>query len=224
MSQADAAPITGNYEFAPVKSAGIIGPQSPTATRRSLLAGMAFAPMAFAASPSSLAASPSKWKEISARYRAAQAEWDQFLDRVYNPAVDRLIALAPPPPSYFTITARNGKSIEYWYDRKDPDAWTNNGSPMIAEKAKAQADSWRRWEITHARARRDIGMDAIEAEDTRRSQHIDALRNELVATRVSSPAEMLEKLEIVWGEHCDPEPHREELFRDFRALAGDCAA
>lgn len=219
MSQADAAPITGNYKFAPVKSAGIIAAQSPTATRRSLLAGMAFAPIAFAGSTSSRAASPSKWKENSARYRAAQAEWDQFLERVYNPAVDRLIALAPTPPSYFTIAARNGKAIEYWYDRKDPDAWTNNGSPLIAEKAKAQADSWRRWEITHTRARHEIGMDAIEAEDTRRSLHIDRLRNELMATPVVNASELLEKLTILWAEGSDPEIFRDHIFGDVRRLS-----
>ena len=221
MSQADAAPITGNYKFAPVKSAGIIGTEAPTATRRSLLVGIAFAPTAFAASSSnSLAASPSKWKEISARYRAAQADWDRFLDQVYNPAVDRLIALAPPPPSYFTVVARSGKVSEFWHDRKNPDAWTDNPSPLIAKKAQVQADGWRRWEITHARARLEIGMDTIEAEDSRRSQHIDRLRTQLIATRISSPAEMLEKLELVWGDGDDPEPYKEQLFRDFRTLAG----
>lgn len=180
-----------------------------------MLAGLLVA----AASPPSLAGSPSKWKEALARYRAGHAEWDRFLQEVYNPAVDELERRAPRPPYSFTVTARNAKVLEFMHDRNDPDQWKYCVSPSIKAKGEALAEAWRKWQIDQDAIRQEIGFSAIVEEDSRRSKKIDALRDELIATRVGSPAEMLEKLEIVWGDYDDPEPHKEELFRDFRALA-----
>lgn len=96
---------------------------SAALSRRAAIGVFATMPIAVAiASASAHAAHPSKWKEALARWRAADALWDSFLDNIYNPAIEELDRRALAPPPSFMVTAKTGATQIYFHDREVPDA------------------------------------------------------------------------------------------------------
>lgn len=142
MSQANAAPITGDTILAPDMSAGNIADASPS--RRAFFAGVLLAPVAIAspviAHPSiwklaNPAGAGGGWKAALARYRAIDAAWDQFLATEYNPAIAELDRRAIAPPPGFTITAKSGREVFYLHDPANPEMWSGSPIPQISAEA-----------------------------------------------------------------------------------------
>ena len=218
MSQTNFAPNTGQYGFVPAKSAGIVGEKFPS--RRAVLAGLALVPAVAAISPPTRAARPSEWKEALARWRAAEAAWDDFLDGTYNPAIEELDRRAPAPPPNFTVTAKSGATQLYFYDRANPDEWTRNLSSLISEPARVLHDRWMQYDRDRNAAWQALRIDELSAEEDRLAAASTEARYKLMSTPVGNAAEMLQKIEIAWAPGCDPDLFRDELFADFRHLAG----
>lgn len=217
---------------------------SVSKTRRGLLAGIVATPFAAVALASSTnvgadegdatmnmqvfnlktrndaaAADASDWKDVVARYRAAEREEDHFLDTVYNPAVDECCRRTGcPPEGVYILKAKNGKTAKFVFDRHNPDEFANY--PVVAvrnwaNKTKSESENF--FENLE-RVKTDIGMDDIDAEDDRLSKRVYAMRDEVLQTRVPDAAALLEKLEICWEDGRDGDVLREHIFRDVRHL------
>lgn len=193
---------------------------SAALSRRAAIGVFATMPIAVAiASASAHAAHPSKWKEALARWRAADALWDSFLDNIYNPAIEELDRRALAPPPSFMVTAKTGATQIYFHDREVPDAWTANLSHAISGPAQQLRDRWSQYQRDYDSARNALRIDELSAEEDRLAANATKARYELLATPVSDAAELLQKMEIAWAPGCDPDLFRDELFRDFRHLA-----
>jgi len=215
MSQANAAPITGDTILAPGKSG------RSAVSRRAALTALAAVPAVAVAGTLPAQAAPDTWTLALRRYRAAEAAYHGHLANVWNPLVEKLDRLCPQPPISITIERTDKRREVFTYNRAKPDAWmwhpTVNGR-AAGEKLAARWIAWdHRYELLKARHRHD----AIEAEDKRLYECFQDAEDRLMLTPAPDADAVLMKLEILWADQFRERQEENEghIKRDLQRLA-----
>lgn len=221
MSQADAAPITGETIVTGGKSALPTGKgQCAALSRRAAIAALAAVPtIAVAAS----AATPKRdsWTLALQRYRKAAAAYEDYMATVREPLQDKICELCPFPPQTVSSEPRPGFRIEFTYNSTNPDAWmwqpTVEGR-KIGEKLSAE---WAAWRAHYGTVSERLGEDAIEAESDRLNDIMLASLDQLMLITAPDAAAVLTKLELMWDNPYNERQEENERLvrRDLRALA-----
>lgn len=162
---------------------------------------------------------PSEWKEVVARYRAAERENNEFIG-VYDLAIEeRRRRCGPTPPKKFKVIATSGKEVEYDIEYYTPEEW-GAAFPLSVRRAAVELNQrWIKWRENFAAAEADLHLKELDDKLECLGDAAYAAQDKVLETRAPSLAALLEKLEICWEEERDGDVLREHIFRDVAHLA-----
>ncbi|MFD1105067.1 hypothetical protein [Sphingobium olei] len=213
MSQADAAPITGEPVLTGGKSTAV------TVSRRAAIGALAVLPVATVAAPST--SSPAAlWRDALRAYHSAEADYLGHLNNVWNPLMVRLEQLCPMPPMH-EIVERNGRPLKVVYKSAEPDSWMRLPSVEAREVGRKLAAQWSTWSEGYGARQAEYNFWEIEQEDLRLYDLYQEAQDRLMRMPAPDAAALLTKLEIIWAdEYQDRQIENERLIRrDLQRLA-----
>ncbi|WP_278986355.1 hypothetical protein [Sphingobium yanoikuyae] len=224
MSQADAAPITGDTIVTGGKSALPTVKSNGLAvmSRRGALGALALVAAPVAAVPLATASdNASTWNEALHAWRKADAAYDAFFDKIWNPVQVELERRTPEPARSFSITTASGKTVTYDFVSSDPDCYARNPIPAISNPGRRMAEEWREWHIQYKAVAAELNVDALYDEDNRLYELRLEARDRLMNTPAPHVAAVLAKLEIMWEDRHKEREEENELIvmGDLRRLA-----
>lgn len=163
---------------------------------------------------------PSKWKELVARYRAAERDLSDFDDRVHDPAIsERMRRCGPRPQKKFTITTQDDSVIQYDLSNYTADQWEKHSNRAVRDAAVRLNDDWIAWRSCFATAEADLNLAELDLTLERLNDAVYAAQDAVLMEPTPHAAALLEKLEICWEEGRDGDVLREHIFRDVAHLA-----
>lgn len=218
MSQAVAAPITGDPILAPGKSA------HSAVSRRAALTALAAVPAVAIVSSSPAHSAADNWTLALRDYRAAEAAYHGHIANVWNPLVEKLERLCPLPPSSVTIERADKRRDVFTYNRAKPDAWMWH--PTVDGRAAGGklTAQWIEWEQRYSRLKEQHCHDAIDDDNTRLYERFREAEDRLMLTPAPDAAAVLVKLEILWADEFRERQEENERYikRDLQQLAALC--
>ena len=216
MSQAVAAPITGDPILAPGKSG------RSAVSRRAALSALAVVPAVAVASALPAQAAPDNWTLALRHYRAAEAAYCGHLANVWNPLLEKMEKrCGAPPPLSVTIERPDGRPDIFRYQMNNPNAWMWH--PTVAGRAAGEklTAEWAVWEDRYAKIEEQHNFHAVDNEDKRLYAAFQDAEDRLMLTPAPDAAAVLMKLEILWADQFSERQAETEVYikRDLQRLA-----
>jgi hypothetical protein len=165
-------------------------------------------------------ASRSAWSQAYARFRSADVKWDAFIANTHNPAMEALDMRAPMPKLSWKVEARSGQVASFYFDSSRPDEW-DDASGVIGENGRRVKAEYQAWRERYDAISREIGIDAIDAEESRMCDTMAAAREAALAAPVGSISELIEKTRLIKEQYDGgiQEEHLDLILADLRRLA-----
>ena len=157
----------------------------------------------------------SAWSIAFERWQKADRLADDYLVKIYNPAMAELDQRAPFTLPWFEVRAMDGKVATFRFDSDNPNEWDDHMSPQfrnaaaeVRTKVQARAAAWD-----------DMNFSSLEDESDRLLDEVGDAEYLLMKTPAPDPVALLWKVERMFGDEDGHRSFNEEVQQAFLADA-----